>query len=112
MDALFGDATTAMGTPATLGTPSMRAEADALIRPGSPIPPLDIPNRAGFGSSNALPGLDIDPPQLGVVDGKPKLSSHDGQGSGIGAWLSRMIGRGKSDGGSSARYAPLGQGED
>ncbi|KAK0705279.1 hypothetical protein B0H67DRAFT_604171 [Lasiosphaeris hirsuta] len=111
MDALFGDATTAMGTPAT-GTPALHGETDALVRPGSPVPPLDIRGRHRLGNhvaSSAIPGLAIDPPDEvdGDEDPKPRLASR-GQVGGIGGWLARMIG--KRNGGTSAEgYAPVDQ---
>lgn len=129
MGSLFGDSTTAMGTPAS-GTPAMRAEADALIRPGSPVPPLDIRNaRRPFGSTGpgvgaALPGLNIDPPNEVEIDTKPKrharFNGESSGGRGIGGWVSRMLGRGGdssangdgasgSNGTGSAQYAPLDQ---
>ncbi|KAK3344056.1 hexose transporter [Lasiosphaeria hispida] len=106
MDALFGDATTAMGTPAT-GTPALHGETDALVRPGSPVPPLDIRGRQRLGShvaSGAIPGLAIDPPDEvdGDEDPKPRSVSR-GQGGGIGGWLARMMRR------RSGEYAPVDQ---
>jgi hypothetical protein len=89
MDALFGDATNAMGTPAA-GTPALHAETDALVTPGSPVPNLDIRGRPQFGTGSALPGLDIDPPT--EIDRKPRSTSRSG-GGGIGGWFSWMIGR-------------------
>lgn len=107
MDALFGDSTRALGTPAG-STPALNAESDALLRSGSPIPPLDIRNRATpsiFGPGSALPGLNIDPPNE-IPDRKPQTSSRH-QGAGLGGWISRVLGRGVQ--GSGAQYAPLDQ---
>lgn len=109
MDALFGDSTRALGTPAAGPTPAMRAESDALLRPASPAPPLD--NRGV--ASSAIPGLDINPPDDVEADGKRggnRRGAASG-GDGLGGWLSRIMRRG---GGSSrgAEYAPVGQGED
>lgn len=115
MNALFGDATTATGTPATTGTPALGAETDALIRPGSPVPPLDIRGRPSpLGTANAIPGLDIDPPAVDVVDGRPRIRAREDGGGGIGGWISKMIRRGRSPGepSSGGRYAPLGQGDE
>ncbi|KAJ5928023.1 Mitochondrial substrate/solute carrier [Penicillium verhagenii] len=57
MNVLFGDASTAMPTPATDG------ERGSLIGGGSPVPSLDIRRPYGqFGTESAIPGLDIDPP--------------------------------------------------
>ncbi|KAK1772356.1 hypothetical protein QBC33DRAFT_574975 [Phialemonium atrogriseum] len=113
MDILFGDATAAMGTPATVGTPSMRAEVDSLVRAASPVPTLDIRGRPQFGSSSAIPGLDIDPPSLGPAGAKARLPTEEqGSRSRGRGWFSRLMGRGKSPGGSGGGYAPLGQGDD
>ena len=97
MDQLFGDATTAMPTPA------QHAEVDSLMSARSPVPSLDI-RRDGRGPGNftadhAIPGLDINPPD---ADGKPtdKLSP---KSEGIGGWISRLAqrtkGESKKDGG-------------
>ncbi|KAK3315007.1 hypothetical protein B0H66DRAFT_583738 [Apodospora peruviana] len=116
MDALFGDSTRALGTPAA-GTPAFRAENDALVTPGSPVPALDIRNRGprGFGAAGAIPGLALDPPD-DVNDRKQRSNRSSGQSGGIGGWISRMIGRGGNSGGSSrgsaGEYAPLDQTED
>lgn len=113
MDILFGDATAAMGTPATAGTPSMRAEVDSLVRAASPVPTLDIRGRPQFGSSSAIPGLDIDPPSLGPTGAKARLPTEEqGSRSRGRGWFSRLTGRVKSPGGSGGGYAPLGQGDD
>lgn len=110
MDALFGDSTNALGTPAA-STPSLHAEIDALVGPGSPVPRLDIRGRPL--ASSAIPGLPIDPPD--EVEFLNKSSSN--QKGGIGGWLSRLVGRGGDGGGSasgsnSGSYTPLGQGDD
>ncbi|OIW27181.1 hypothetical protein CONLIGDRAFT_671015 [Coniochaeta ligniaria NRRL 30616] len=95
MDALFGDATANLGTPATPGTPSLGAAGTptARVRGGPLLDP-----------SSAIPGLDIDPPD--VVDRKP----NDHGGSGIGGWFSGLLGRGNSS--ETGVYAPLGQRDD
>ncbi len=107
MDSLFGDATTAMGTPAAAGTPAMYAEGDALMRSSSPVPSLDIHGRAPFGSAAAIPGLNIDPPNSAAKN----RSSNGGEG---GTWFSRIFGRGRSSSasGGGGQYAPLDQGDD
>ncbi|KAI9782223.1 MAG: hypothetical protein M1839_005337 [Geoglossum umbratile] len=95
MDAIFGDATTALPTPAT------GAERASLVggRVLSPVPSLDIrrgmPGRpvAGF------PGFDIDPPFVGVENGKPQLSKKSNS-EGVGGWITRMVKRGKGGGGN------------
>ncbi|KAK4157437.1 hypothetical protein C8A00DRAFT_29584 [Chaetomidium leptoderma] len=114
MDALFGDSTRALGTPAT-STPALRAESDALLRPESPIPSLDsLRNRSPMGrraASAAIPGLDIDPPEDVEVTRKPSGSGvSGGGGGGQGGWFSRMLGMGRSSGsGGSGQYAPVDQ---
>lgn len=93
MNALFGDATTAMPTPAT------QAERGSLMGVGSPSS-IDIrrgsPQLGQFGASDAIPGLDIDPPEMEIgPDGKPIQSrgrSANG-GEGLGGWIGRMVSR-------------------
>ena len=93
MNALFGDATTAMPTPAT------QAERGSLMGIGSPASMnlgRNSPRIGQFGANDAIPGLDIDPPNLEIgVDGKPKMSRgrvEDG-GEGVGGWIGRMVSR-------------------
>lgn len=94
MDALFGDATANLGTPVAPGTPSLGATGTpSAIGRGGPV----------LGPSFAIPGLDIDPPD--VVDRK---NDHRGNG-GVTGWFSRVLGRGGS---SDGEYAPVGQRED
>lgn len=111
MDALFGDATRALGTPAP-STPALHAESDALLRPESPVPQLDIRNRAAMRSPRsagaAIRGLPIDPPD-DVDDGKPRASGSGG----VGGWIARVMGRGKNGGSSrGSQYAPIDQRDD
>jgi hypothetical protein len=108
MNSLFGDATTVMPTPQTL------AEAESLFSGhgrGSPVPSLDI--RSNRAADQAIPGLNIDPPDL--EDGKAMSSKADGEGEGIGGWISNMVKRTKGNGegdSSSAKYKRVGQDED
>lgn len=111
MDVLFGDATNAGNTPASAGTPSMRPDGDYLVHPGSPVPSLDIRGRPQFGTSGALPGLDIEPPTLGSPSSRSQALKEE-QGGPAGSWFSRLMGRGRSPSGSSTSYAPLGQRDD
>lgn len=110
MDMLFGDATTAMPTPAT------QAERGSLMGAGSPAT-LDI-RRGGPGPGDAIPGLDIDPPKVSVEDGKPRLSRNEQQeqGEGLGGWISRMVRRNNGSANGSSRpgpqYRPLDQAAD
>ncbi|KAL2351253.1 MFS monosaccharide transporter-like protein [Cryomyces antarcticus] len=88
MNALFGDATTAMPTPATL------AEAESLFGDRSPVPSFHL---AGQGADSAIPGLDINPPTVSIEDGKPMLSKDQeaDSGEGLGGWISNLVKRSK-----------------
>ena len=107
MDQLFGDATTAMPTPA------QQAEVDSLMSARSPVPSLDI-RRGQFGNlgaDNAIPGLDINPPN--AQDGKP---AEETRSEGIGGWISRLANRGRNEGkgsnGLAGNYKRLDQDEE
>jgi hypothetical protein len=108
MHEIFGDATTAMPTPATI------AERSGLMGPtriGSPIPSLDI---RGTGVGNAIPGLDINPPVVDIQNGKPQFTKDDSRSEGVGGWISKMVSRAKGSGngsGKSGRYKQLDQEE-
>lgn len=114
MDQLFGDATTAMPTPA------QHAEVDSLMGGRPRIPSIDI-RRGGagpFDADSAIPGLDIDPPSITIENGKPQrptVKSGGSQGEGIGGWITRMVKRGKGDGGGangqSGQYRQIDQDE-
>ena len=117
MDQLFGDATTAMPTPA------QEAEVESLMSASrSPVPSLDIRRGPGtFTAENAIPGLDINPPKDGEdQDGHAKKpdggdANGSGSGEGIGGWISRMVkrGGGRKAGAANAKdagsYRRLGQ---
>ena len=115
MNALFGDATTAMPTPAT------QAERGSLMGIGSPDS-IDIRrnvNQPGaFSADAAIPGLDIDPPDVGYGEnGKPmydrgRRPELEG-GEGFGSWIGRMVSRSRKDshGGSRGGYGRVGQDE-
>lgn len=119
MDQIFGDATTAMPTPA------QHAEVESLMSMRSPVPSLDI-RRGGpgqFSADSAIPGLDINPPVGGDSQENGKGAEHGEsreRSEGIGGWISRLraIGRGSSDGGGKGgsgregTYKPLGQDEE
>ncbi|KAI9657178.1 MAG: hypothetical protein M1821_003345 [Bathelium mastoideum] len=111
MNALFGDATTAMPTPATL------AEAESLFS-RSPVPSIDLQRggRGGLGADSAIPGLDINPPAVDVEDGKPILGKDkdaDSQREGVGGWISNLVKRTREGGeggeGGSGKYKRVGQ---
>lgn len=115
MDALFGDATTAMPTPTT------RAETGSLMGVSSPVPSMDL--RRGihgdpindFGPSSAIPGLDIDPPHVSIVNGKPQYAEdNESTSEGVGGWISRIVKKGKGDGDSvkSSQYKAVDQEEE
>lgn len=110
MDALFGDAATAMPTPAT------QAEHGSLMGAGSPVSSLDIRGQQGqFGAESAIPGLEINPPNIPHEDSsKPGHTISHEEGSwgaeGIGGWISNMINRHKGSG-HGGQYRRLGQGE-
>ncbi len=109
MDQLFGDATTAMPTPA------QHAEVESLMEGArSPVPSLDIRRGSGFTADNAIPGLDINPPSVPVENGKPQLPPEAPANDGMGGWISRMISRTKGEGkkGGGGGYGRLGQDED
>ncbi|KAF2826468.1 hypothetical protein CC86DRAFT_467162 [Ophiobolus disseminans] len=109
MNSLFGDATSVMPTPQTL------AEAESLFSGhgrGSPVPSLDIRSN-GRAADQAIPGLNIDPPDL---DDPKSMSKAEGENSeGIGGWISNMVKRTKGNGegdSSSGQYKRVGQDED
>ncbi|KAI1632623.1 sugar transporter STL1 [Biscogniauxia mediterranea] len=109
MDSLFGDASTAAGTP------GIRSETGSLVRAGSPVPSLDLRGRTP-GPEGSIPPLDVDPPTVNIVDGKPRIRSESRSSRGrVGEWLNRMVGpnRGSSSSpATGARYAPLEQREE
>lgn len=111
MDALFGDATTAMPTPAT------PAERGSLMGVGSPVPSLDIrrSQEPHLGADYAIPGLDIYPPTSSHQDKPIKNSDEEAARSeGIGGWISNLVRRGKDQrrAESQSQYRRLDQGDD
>ncbi|KAE8348563.1 hypothetical protein BDV28DRAFT_87164 [Aspergillus coremiiformis] len=112
MDTLFGDATTAMPTPASQG------ERGSLMSVGSPVPSLDIRRQyAQFGPDNAIPGLGIDPPNINPGENAKvaQRGPQTGGGSrleGFGGWISNMVSRHKGPSGQRLqgnRYTRLEQ---
>ena len=106
MDQLFGDATTAMPTPA------QHAEVESLMSARSPVPSLDIRRGPGnFSADSAIPGLDINPPNENGKGQPPEPSAE-----GFGGWISRMVNRTKSSGDRNGRepgtYRQLDQEDD
>ncbi|KAJ5775957.1 uncharacterized protein N7511_000968 [Penicillium nucicola] len=111
MNILFGDASTAMPTPATQG------ERGSLMGAGSPVPSLDLRRQYGqVSTENAIPGLDIDPPtpsQDGPIKrGRSNSRQGNAREEGIGGWISSMVKRtrGSGPGASSSQYRRLEQG--
>lgn len=101
MNALFGDATTAMPTPAT------QAERGSLMGSNSPA-------FGRFGANDAIPGLDIDPPDMEVgLDGKPVAAGSRGrskdQDEGLGGWIGRMVSRTRNREASSSNRGQYGR---
>ena len=110
MDQLFGDATTAMPTPA------QHAEVESLMSGNrSPVPSLDI-RRGGpgnFTADNAIPGLDINPPSGSVENSKAQLPPDaPARSEGLGGWISRMVQRTKGEVKGGGGYGRLGQDDD
>ncbi|KAI1615306.1 MFS transporter [Exophiala viscosa] len=111
MNALFGDATTAMPTPAT------QAERGSLMGVGSPSS-LDI--RGGtqqpgmFSADNAIPGLDIDPPHIDLdSNGQPRRGRSESNAEGLGGWIGRMVSRSRQESNASrGQYGKIGQDEE
>ena len=110
MDQLFGDATTAMPTPA------QHAEVESLMSAArSPVPSLDIRRGSlrNFNADNAIPGLDINPPNGDVEDGKSHAPQEETRSEGIGGWISRLANRSRSEAkgsdGQAGNYKRLGQ---
>lgn len=119
MNSVFGDGTSVMPSPATL------AEAESLFgSQRSPVTSIDL-RRQGLGPDHAIPGLDIDPPNVsspGAKDSRPMLarglSGMSGRsnrsGQGVGGWISNMVKRAKGDDADSAgggAYKQVGQDE-
>jgi len=109
MNALFGDATTAMPTPAT------QAERGSLMGIGSPSS-IDIrqgaPQPGMFSADSAIPGLDIDPPDIQLdANGNPRGRSGSMQ-EGLGGWIGRMVSRSRRESGSRGRYGKIGEDEE
>ena len=76
------------------------------------MPSLDI--RSGRrAQDDAIPGLDIDPPNIENGKDLPKAEAEGSEG--IGGWISNMVKRTKGNGegdSSSGKYKRVGQDED
>jgi len=113
---LFGDATIA-------ATPATQAETGSLMGVGSPAS-LDIRRGApepGISANDAIPGLDIDPPNLEIGEhGKPITSERvrgrgENSGEGMSGWIGRMISRStqaRNGGVRGGGYGKVAQGDD
>ena len=105
MNSIFGDATTAAPTPATL------AQAESLFSGNrSPVPSF----RLGDGDDNndsGVPDIDLGPDD---EDQKP-LMSKGSDDEGVGGWISSIAKRGKGErdanGSGSGKYSRVGQDE-
>lgn len=88
---------------------------------GSPAS-MDIrrssPQLGVFGANDAIPGLDIDPPDMEIgADGKPIQNRGRSQngGEGLGGWIGRMVSRTRNREGSESnrgQYGRIGQDAD
>ena len=89
MNLLFGDATSVMPTPETL------AEAESLFSGASPVPSLDIQRPGGaIGPDHAIPGLNINPPNVQGESSSKQAETSEG----VGGWISNLVKRGKGNG--------------
>ena len=107
MNSLFGDASTAAPTPQTL------AEAESLFSGGrSPMGSFRLTGEDG----EAVPDMDLQPPDVEVQNGKPMLSRDSGsEREGVGGWISSIVKRGQGEdgaGGGSGKYSRVGQDEE
>src|SRR2546423_3587486 len=110
-------------------TPATQAERGSLMGIGSPGS-IDIrqgsPQPGNFGADAAIPGLDIDPPDVEIgQNGKPVYSDgsrepnamSENNPGGVGGWINRMVSRtrrerkGSAAGGKNG-YGRVGQDED
>lgn len=114
MNKLFGDATSMIGTPVS------RSENASLFSGRGDTSPVPSFSLGANGADNAIPGLDIDPPNVEVKDGRPILSRGGSSSEGLGGWISNLAKRAQNGGNSVAhsvrsgasvvgRYKPVGQ---
>ena len=72
------------------------------IRQGGPQPGM-------FSADSAIPGLDIDPPDIDLdADGRPRGRKQSIQ-EGVGDWIGRMVSRSRQDSNSRGQYGKIGQ---
>jgi hypothetical protein len=103
MNSIFGDATTAAPTPATL------AEAESLFSGHrSPVPPFSL-------GQEQPPEMDLQPPDVEIQNGKAVLSKDTASDrEGVGGWISNLVKNNKAEGNSSGsgKYQRVGQEDD
>jgi hypothetical protein len=102
MNSIFGDATTIAPTPETI------AEAESLFSGNrSPLGSF----RLGGEEGESVPDMALQPPDVDIQDGKPMLPPKEGEGEGVGGWISKMVKNGKSEanGSGSGKYQRVGQ---
>lgn len=80
MDVLFGDAT-------ALPSPEDGSETDRLVAQSSGTPGTSYGANGG-----TCPSLDVDPPHLDFVNGRPQYTAKS-SGQGMGEWVSQLVGR-------------------
>lgn len=74
------------------------------IRGGTPPP-------GAFSANDAIPGLDIDPPDVQLdANGKPRGRNENNDG--LGGWIGRMVSRTRQESSSRGQYGKVGQTEE
>lgn len=104
MNSIFGDATTIAPTPETL------AEVESIFSGNrSPVPSLRLGEQG-----EPIPEIDLLPPDVEIVDGKPVLGTDESQGEGVGGWISGLVKRGKGEdaNGGGGKYRQVDQDEE
>ncbi|KXL50304.1 hypothetical protein M433DRAFT_432936 [Acidomyces richmondensis BFW] len=105
MNSIFGDASTVAPTPQTI------AEAESLFS-GHRSPESF---RLGGDQDDAVPDMDLQPPDVEIQDGKPIIKDNEDKGEGVGGWISSLVKRTKGDDGAngsgSGKYRQVRQNE-
>ena len=105
MNSIFGDATTAAPTPATL------AEAESLFSGNRSPPSLRLGE-----DGEQVPDMDLQPPDDEIQDGKAMLSKDSAsEREGVGGWISNLVKHSKggdANGSGSGHYKRVGQEDD
>lgn len=103
MNSLFGDATTQAATP------QQQAEVESLMSGSGRESRGRERDGPRLTAEAAIPGLDIEPPDLENGRSPPKSENGDG----VGGWISNMVKRSKGDNDSTGgKYKRVGQDED